>query len=214
MRYFYLRKDDLQKGIANIVMQEEQPIQNYEKIQSLGGLTEYYGEQIPGDWEYDSENDVLYSISERPTKFHRKIKGQWQVVDKEGFQKFCEENIDKIKAEILEYGFDYEIEGMKHRQRCREKDITYMGTTMSFLIGAKLVGQEETTDWYFEDNFHHTMNLESLMMFATFGKTFLDGVYKAENYFKTLEEPKIVTKEEYLQKIQEFQVPKLQALRR
>lgn len=68
------------------------------------------------------------------------------------------------------------------------------------LIGAKLVGQEETTDWYFEDNFHQTMNLEGLMIFATFGKTFLDGVYKAENYFKTLEEPKIVTKEEYLQK--------------
>src|SRR3712207_9200591 len=97
MRYFYLRKDDLKKGIANIVMQEEEPIQNYDKIQSLGGLTEYYGEQIPGDWEYDSQYDVLYSASEKPTKFHKKINGQWQVVDKDGFKKFCEENINKIK---------------------------------------------------------------------------------------------------------------------
>ncbi|MCI7343860.1 MAG: hypothetical protein MSH33_07950 [Fusobacterium necrophorum] len=212
--FYYLKKERLKQGVAEVLFEVPTAIPNYKEITNFGELLEYEGENVPSDWEYDIENDVLYSRSEKPSPYHRKIDGQWQVVDKEGFQKFCEENIDKIKAEILEYGFDYEIEGMKHRQRCREKDITYMGTTMSFLIGAKLVGQEETTDWYFEDNFHHTMNLESLMMFATFGKTFLDGVYKAENYFKTLEEPKIVTKEEYLQKIQEFQVPKLHALRR
>ncbi|MDY2572670.1 MAG: hypothetical protein SOW67_01165 [Fusobacterium necrophorum] len=212
--FYYLKKERLKQGVAEVLFEVPTAIPNYKEITNFGELLEYEGENVPSDWEYDIENDVLYSRSEKPSPYHRKIDGQWQVVDKEGFQKFCEENIDKIKAEILEYGFDYEIEGMKHRQRCREKDITYMGTTMSFLIGAKLVGQEETTDWYFEDNFHQTMNLEGLMIFATFGKTFLDGVYKAENYFKTLEEPKIVTKEEYLQKIQEFQVPKLQALRR
>ena len=212
--FYYLKKERLKQGVAEVLFEVPTAIPNYKEIINFGELLEYEGENVPSDWEYDIENDVLYSRAEKPSPYHRKIDGQWQVVDKEGFQKFCEENIDKIKAEILEYGFDYEIEGMKHRQRCREKDITYMGTTMSFLIGAKLVGQEETTDWYFEDNFHQTMNLEGLMIFATFGKTFLDGVYKAENYFKTLEEPKIVTKEEYLQKIQEFQVPKLQALRR
>ncbi|RXZ27348.1 hypothetical protein EPT55_06105 [Fusobacterium necrophorum] len=211
--YQYLDKQELIKGYLVVRMQSETRIEAYKSILSFGELVEYQGD-VPTDWEYDTENDVLYSKSEKPSPFHKKIKGEWQVVDKDGFRKFCQKKIDDIKAEILEYGFDYEIGGVKHRQRCREKDITYMGTTMSFLIGAKLVGQEETTDWYFEDSFHHTMNLESLMMFATFGKTFLDGVYKAENYFKTLEEPKIVTKEEYLQKIQEFQVLKLQALRR
>lgn len=212
--FYYLGREELIHGNATVYMQIQSKIPNYKDIRNFGELVEYEGENIPSDWEYDTENDVLYSKSEKPSPFHKKIKGEWQVVDKDGFRKFCDENIDSIKTEILEYGFDYEIGGVKHRQRCREKDITYMGTTMSFLIAAKLVGQEQTTDWYFEDNFHHTMNLESLMMFATFGKTFLDGVYKAENYFKTLEEPKIVTKEEYLQKIQEFQVPKLQALRR
>lgn len=212
--FFYLNKEKLKLGSAEVIFQVPTAIPNYKQITNFGELLEYEGDTIPGDWEYDQENDILYSKAEKPSPYHRKIEGQWQVVDQEGFQKFCQKKIDDIKAEILEYGFDYEVDGVKHRQRCREKDITYMGTTMSFIIAAKLVGQEQTTDWYFEDNFHHTMNLESLMMFATFGKTFLDGVYKAENYFKTLEEPKIVTKEEYLQKIQEFQVPKLQALRR
>ena len=210
--FYYLGKENLLAGEVTVFMQVPTAIPNYKQIKNFGELVEYEGDSIPAQWEFDGEN--FYNVKDKPSPFHRKINGKWQVVDQDGFQKFCQKKIDEIKAEILEYGFDYDIEGVKHRQRCREKDITYMGTTMSFLIGAKLVGHEETTDWYFEDNFHYTMNLEGLMIFATFGKTFLDGVYKAENYFKTLEEPKIVTKEEYLQKIQEFQVPKLQALRR
>lgn len=212
--FYYIGKESLMADNLTVYMQTESKIENYKQIKNFGELVEYEGDNIPNDWEYDVESDTLYSKKEKPSPFHKKIKGKWQVVDENGFKEFCEKNIDDIKAEILEYGFDYEIEGIKHRQRCREKDITYMGTTMSFLIAAKLVGQEQTTDWYFEDNFHHTMNLQNLTIFATFGKTFIDGVYKAENYFKTLEEPKLVTKGEYLQKIQEFQAPKLQALRR
>lgn len=211
--FFYLNKEKLKLGSAEVIFQVPTAIPNYKQITNFGELLEYEGENIPNDWEYDLQYDVFYSASEKPSPYHCKIEGKWEIVNTEGFKEFCEKNIDEIKTEILEYGFDYEIGGVKHRQRCREKDITYMGTTISFLIGAKLVGQEETTDWYFEDNFHQTMNLEGLMIFATFGKTFLDGIYKAENYFKTLEEPKIVTKEEYLQKIQEFQAPKLQTLR-
>ncbi|RXZ68555.1 hypothetical protein EPT53_09370 [Fusobacterium necrophorum] len=200
MKYFYLRKDDLQKGIANIVMQEEQPIQNYEKIQSLGGLTEYYGEQIPGDWEYDGENDVLYSASERPTKFHRKIKGQWQVVDKEGFQEFCKKNIDKIKAEILEYGFDYQ----GHRQKCRDKDVAYMVANIVSLQTAKALGKEKKVTWYFSDNYGMEAGLQELGILMLYGTTFVQSVYDTENYFKTLEELKIVTKEEFEEKRREI----------
>ncbi|WP_394291673.1 hypothetical protein [Fusobacterium necrophorum] len=181
-------------------MQEEQPIQNYEKIQSLGGLTEYYGEQIPGDWEYDGENDVLYSASERPTKFHRKIKGQWQVVDKEGFQAFCEKNIDKIKAEILEYGFDYQ----GHRQKCRDKDVAYMVANIVSLQTAKALGKEKKVTWYFSDNYGMEAGLQELGILMLYGTTFVQSVYNTENYFKTLEELKIVTKEEFEEKRREI----------
>lgn len=196
MKYFYLRKDDLKKGIANIVMQEEEPIQNYDKIQSLGGLTEYYGEQIPGDWEYDVQYDVLYSASEKPTKFHKKIKGKWEVVDKQGFKDFCEENIDKIKKEVLEYGFDYQ----GHRQRCRDKDIAYMVANIVALQTAQTLGKEKKVTWYFEDNHGMTAGVQELGVLMLYGTTFVQSVYDTENYFKTLEEPKIITKEEFEQK--------------
>lgn len=196
MKYFYLRKDDLKKGIANIVMQEEEPIQNYDKIQSLGGLTEYYGEQIPGDWEYDVQYDVLYSASEKPTKFHKKIKGKWEVVDKQGFKDFCEENIDKIKKEVLEYGFDYQ----GHRQRCRDKDVAYMVANIVALQTAQTLGKEKKVTWYFEDNHGMTAGVQELGVLMLYGTTFVQSVYDTENYFKTLEEPKIITKEEFEQK--------------
>ena len=196
MKYFYLRKDDLKKGIANIVMQEEEPIQNYDKIQSLGGLTEYYGEQIPGDWEYDVQDDVLYSASEKPTKFHKKIKGKWEVVDKQGFKDFCEENIDKIKKEVLEYGFDYQ----GHRQRCRDKDVAYMVANIVSLQTAKALGKEKKVTWYFSDNYGMNAGLKELGVLMLYGTTFVQSVYDTENYFKTLEESKIITKEEFEQK--------------
>ena len=61
-----------------------------------------------------------------------------------------------------------------------------------------------TVVWYFEDNFQHIMNLQELIIFASYGKGFIDGVYSAENYFKTLEEPKLINKDDYLAKIKEF----------
>ncbi|WP_394289688.1 hypothetical protein, partial [Fusobacterium necrophorum] len=140
--------------------------------------------------------DVFYSAKEKPSPFHRKIKGQWQVVDKEGFQAFCEKNIDKIKAEILEYGFDYQ----GHRQKCRDKDVAYMVANIVSLQTAKALGKEKKVTWYFSDNYGMEAGLQELGILMLYGTTFVQSVYDTENYFKTLEELKIVTKEEFEEK--------------
>ena len=204
--FYYISKDSLTNGSdVTIIFQTESAIPNYKQITNFGELVEYQGDNIPNQWEFDGA--YFYALSDKPSPYHKLNENkEWVVFDMDGFKAYCLTRIDEIKAEILEYGFDYEIDGKTHRQRCRDKDITFMGTTMTFLIGEKLTtGKDETAYWYFEDNYEYKVNLTTLTVFAKYGKTFMDAVYKAENYFKTLEEPKLITKDEYLQKIKELQ---------
>ncbi|EKA93408.1 hypothetical protein [Fusobacterium periodonticum] len=203
--YFYLNKENLLNGEVVIVFQTENQIPNYKEITNFGELVEFKGESIPANWEYSKTEDTMYSIDDKPSPFHILKNKKWIVEDKEGFREYCDKKVDRIKAEILKYGFDYEIDGEKHRQKCRFEDISLMGTTMTFLLASKIaLGKDDTVVWYFEDNFQHIMNLQELIIFASYGKGFIDGVYSAENYFKTLEEPKLINKDDYLAKIKEF----------
>lgn len=205
--YFYIKKDSLLSGRnITVIFQTETAIPNYKQITNFGELVEYKGDNIPNDWEYSEKEDTLYSAKDKPSPYHVLKNKQWVVEDKDGFKDYCFKNIDKIKKEILEYGFDYEIDGITHRQRCRDKDISLMGTTMTFMLAKKLIfNKDDTTSWFFEDNVKKQMNLNEILNFATFGKSFMEAIYLAENYFKTLDEPRLITKDEYLEKIKEFQ---------
>ena len=106
--------------------------------------------------------------------------------------------IDRIKAEVLEYGFDYKVEGKEHRQRCRDKDITSLTSNISIMLAEKTIyGKEKPITWYFEDNFGLRLDLEKSLVLASYGKTFTQSVYDTENYFKTKVNPKELTKEEF-----------------
>ena len=125
----------------------------------------------------------------------------WIVKDKEGLKKYCEKIVDEIKAEVLEYGFNYSIGGVEHQQRCRDKDIVYMAITALMIFFVKTFLQKDIKKtWYFQDNHGESMDLLKLVQLMFFGGTFVQSVYDTENYFKTLEEPKIITKEEFEQK--------------
>lgn len=196
--FYYLGKENLLAGEVTVFMQVPTAIPNYKQIKNFGELVEYEGDSIPAQWEFDGEN--FYNVKDKPSPFHRKINGKWQVVDKEGFQAFCEKNIDKIKAEILEYGFDYQ----GHRQKCRDKDVAYMVANIVSLQTAKALGKEKKVTWYFSDNYGMEAGLQELGILMLYGTTFVQSVYDTENYFKTLEELKIVTKEEFEEKRREI----------
>lgn len=203
--YFYLNKERLLNREVTVIFQTESQIPNYKEITNFGELVEFKGDNIPAVWEYSEAEDVLYDINDKPSPYHVLKNKKWVVEDKEGFKEYCFNRIDTIKAEILEYGFDYEINGVKHRQKCRFENITLMGTTMTFLLAKKVaLGIDDTAHWFFEDNFSHSMNFIELIQFADYGKKFIDGVYLAENYFKTLNEVKLINKDDYLAKIKEF----------
>ena len=132
-----------------------------------------------------------------------KEKEQWNY-DTEREQKDYFNTIDNIKVAILEYGFDYKVNGKEHRQRCRDKDIAYMVANIVALQTAKALGIEKKITWYFEDNVGMTAGLQELGQLMLYGTTFIQSVYDTENYFKTEVAPKEVTKAEFESKRKEI----------
>lgn len=133
-----------------------------------------------------------------------KEKHLWLLDTEKQYQDYIN-TIDDIKAKILEYGFDYKVDGKEHRQKCRDKDITLLASNVTFMLAEKTVyGKEKTITWYFGDNFGLKLDLEQSLILASYGKTFTQSVYDTENYFKTKVNPKELTKEEFEAKRKEI----------
>lgn len=132
-----------------------------------------------------------------------KDKHLW-ILDTEAQRKDYFNTIDSLKAEILDYGFDYKVDKTEHRQRCRDTDISKMVATVVALQLAKNMGADKKITWYFEDNFGMNAGLQELGMLMLFGTTFIQSIYDTENYFKIKENPKELTKDEFEKKRKEI----------
>ena len=126
------------------------------------------------------------------------------ILDTEAQRKDYFNTIDSFKAEVLDYGFDYKVDKTEHRQRCRDTDISKMVATVVALQLAKNMGADKKVTWYFEDNFGMNAGLQELGMLMLFGTTFIQSVYDTENYFKTKENPKDLSKDEFEKKRKEI----------
>jgi len=127
-------------------------------------------------------------------------KGIWEYDSKKEKEDYFQ-LVDTLKAEALEYGFDYQ----GHRQRLRIKDLIYMEISIKSLeISKKKFNKNFKSTWYFHDNFEITMSIEDFedMMFS--GTMFIQSIFNTEHYFKTEVEPKDLTKEEFKNKINEL----------
>ena len=203
--YFYLNKERLLNGEVIVMFQTENQIPNYKEITNFGELVEFKGDNIPAVWEYSEAEDVLYDINDKPSPYHILKNKKWVVEDNKGFKEYCDNKVNIIKNEILDYGFDYEIKGVKHMQKCRVKDITFMAITALVMFLVKtFLHKDITRTWYFEDDFGYEMDMVKLVQLMFYGSNFVQSVYDAENYFKTLEELKLIDKNDYLAKIKEF----------
>ena len=133
-----------------------------------------------------------------------KEKHLWLLDTEKQYQNYISA-IDIIKSKILEYGFDYKVDGKEHRQKCRDKDITLLASNVTFMLAEKTVfGKEKPITWYFGDNFGLKLDLEQSLILASDVKTFTQSVYDTENYFKTKVNPKELTKEEFEAKRKEI----------
>ncbi|MBF1219554.1 MAG: penicillin-binding protein, partial [Fusobacterium periodonticum] len=91
------------------------------------------------------------------------------ILDTEAQRKDYFNTIDSLKAEVLDYGFDYKVDKTEHRQRCRDTDISKMVATVVALQLAKNIGADKKITWYFEDNFGMNAGLQELGMLMLFG---------------------------------------------
>ena len=133
-----------------------------------------------------------------------KEKHLWLLDTEKQYQDYIN-TIDNIKSKILEYGFDYKVDGKEHRQKCRDKDITLLASNVTFMLAEKTVyGKEKPITWYFYDNFGLKLDLEQSLILASYGKTFTQSVYDTENYFKTKVNPFPLTKDEFEKKRKEI----------
>lgn len=133
-----------------------------------------------------------------------KDKHLW-ILDTEAQRKDYFNTIDSLKAEVLDYGFDYKVDKTEHRQRCRDKDITSLTSNITIMLAEKIIyGKEKPITWYFEDNFGLRLDLEKSLVLASYGKTFTQSVYDTENYFKTKVNPFPLTKDEFEKKRKEI----------
>ncbi len=199
--FYYLQKEALLTGEVLVVLQTKSAIPNYKEITNQGELVEFKGDTLPAQWEYNEQEDYLYDVAKKPSPYHILVNKEWVVQDKERFKKYCDEIIDKLKAEVLEYGFDYH----GHQQRCRDKDIAFMVSTVVGLQVAKNVLEiDKTITWYYKDGYGEKMDLTKLGTLMVYGSTFVQSVFDTESYFKTLEEPGVVTKDEFIVKRKEI----------
>ena len=126
------------------------------------------------------------------------------ILDTEAQRKDYFNTIDSLKAEVLDYGFDYKVDKTEHRQRCSDTDISKMVATVVALQLVKNMGADKKITWYFEDNFGMNAGLQELGMLMLFGTTFIQSVYDTENYFKTKENPKELSKADFEKKRKEI----------
>ena len=127
------------------------------------------------------------------------------ILDTEAQKKDYFDVIDNFKSTSLEYGFDYKVGEKEHRQRCRDKDIIFIAMSALLLFLVKtFMNKEIKKTWYFEDNFGVSLDLMGFIQLMFFGSTFIQSVYDTENYFKTKENPKELTKDEFEKKRKEI----------
>ena len=133
-----------------------------------------------------------------------KEKHLWLLDTEKQYQDYIN-TIDNIKSKILEYGFDYKVDGKEHRQKCRDKDIIWIAMSALLLFLVKtFMGKEIKKTWYFEDDFGKEMDLMDFIQLMFFGSTFIQSVYDTENYFKTKVNPKDLSKDEFEKKRKEI----------
>lgn len=127
------------------------------------------------------------------------------ILDTEAQRKDYFNTIDSLKAEVLDYGFDYKVDDKEHRQRCRDKDIIWIAMTALLLFLVKtFLGKEIKKTWYFEDDYGKEMDLMGFIQLMFFGSTFIQSVYDTENYFKTKENPRELAKADFEKKRKEI----------
>lgn len=122
----------------------------------------------------------------------------------EELKEFYFDLINKYKAEILQVGFDFN----GHQQKCREKDLALLGNAIAANEDAQIYSKTPVSHWSFNDNDVVEMSLEDLKRLRIAGATFVQTVFIVEAQLKATSPNILLTKEEFINKIDDLCVVK------
>lgn len=150
-------------------------------------------------------------ITDKPYKWNKKTK-EWEIdaekekeLQKEEEDRIAREyfpTIDLLKEEILSDGFEYQ----GHRQRCREKDMIFIASSIMSLESAeKMFGRKDKIKWAFNDFDYVDLGVEDLKMLQLVGTPFFQKVYAVEKILKA-KTPFKITKSDYLKVLNKIKI--------
>lgn len=109
---------------------------------------------------------------------------EWNWTTKEWVEKgtidMMKFEIDSLKIKILEEGFEWN----GYRQKCRDKDISLINSTLEALNHAVQINPDEKVTWYFNDSTSLVVGTTELTDLRQKGFKFIQGVYDVENKYK------------------------------
>lgn len=165
-----------------------------------------------GEYIIVGKEEVFYKekpISEFPMKWNSSI-NEWEVDSEKQKEILEKENlkinknyfseIDRLKEEVLTDGFDFN----GHRQKCRDKDLVYINSSIMTLSSYKeMTGIDMKMIWTFSDEDHIEVSLNDLKMIQLTGTPFIEKVFAVEKIFKKMKPFKITKKDfvEMLKKV-------------
>lgn len=112
--------------------------------------------------------------------------------------------INKYKAEILEVGFDFN----KHQQKCREKDLALLGNAIAANEDVQPFATVPVTHWSFNDGDIVEMSLDELKKLRVDGAMFVQTVFIVEAQLKAASPDVLLSKEYFIEKVDELCVVK------
>lgn len=113
--------------------------------------------------------------------------------------------INEYKSEILDTGYTYvDTEEKEHQQKCRDKDLALLGNCISAHEDIATFSSEELkTTWAFNDGDILEMNLSELKKLRLQGAMFVQTVFNVEAILKGLDSNIKLTKNEFIELINE-----------
>ena len=79
-----------------------------------------------------------------------------------------------------------------------------VATVTSLQVIKNVLNKDKTITWYLEDNYGFKMDLLGMSRLMLLGTTFIQSIYDTENYFKTLETPQLITRDDFEAKRKEI----------
>lgn len=138
-------------------------------------------------------NETIYTLSDgqyvedEEIKIKDKPEGvqiEWDWETKEWVEKgtidMVNFEVDSLKTKILEEGYEWN----GYRQKCRDKDIALINSTLEALNHAVQINPDEKVTWYFNDSTSLVMGTTELIDLRQKGFKFIQGVYEVEHMYK------------------------------